>query len=94
VNALPSSPPPASWSEPGPDELEPDTLPCPPPALDGTVLPTIELAARDAARLTAAGIHKQARDSLRMAFMLAGDELGLSRNVLAALGDLIDRMAP
>jgi hypothetical protein len=98
---LPESTPPYAWNEPDAGDLaeevgplKRDTLPCAPPeGLDPDVLPTIERAVADASRLTAAGGHAQARDSLRMAFMMSGAELGIERDVLASIGDMVDRRA-
>lgn len=99
--------PSGAWDEPGTADLDSedeltafanDTIPAPPPAtrpgLDLTILTTVERAVQNARRLTAAGVHSQARDDARMVFMLTGAELGLKPSILAALGDLLDRLAP
>lgn len=54
-------------------------------ALDLTILPGIESAIRSAARLTAAGHHESAKDDLRRAWLLAGEQLGLNQLGLAMM---------
>lgn len=57
--------------------------------LDLTVLPGVESAVSSAARLTAAGHHEEARDDLRRAFLLAGEQLGLPQKALSFMVDSV-----
>ncbi len=99
---VPPSPPPWKWNEPGREELELDdglvvidTEPAPPPertSLNPTILRGVGRAATSAMLHTDAGRHGAAREDAKLIFLKIGAELGLKSNVLAALGDMIDRV--